>query len=95
MYWQINWPFLAFSVLCLLLLTPKNRWAVIPITMIPMLALTLIFDNAIIAAGIVSYDTSKISGVLIGLAPIEDFAYTVAAALVIPSVWTFMGRKRK
>jgi lycopene cyclase domain-containing protein len=62
-------------------------------TTLILLVMTAIFDNAIIGAGIVAYDTSKISGVMIWLAPIEDFAYTVAAALLIPSVWVALERK--
>jgi hypothetical protein len=31
--------------------------------------------------------------VFIGKAPIEDFAYTVAAAVLLPSLWTLLARK--
>jgi lycopene cyclase domain-containing protein len=63
--------------------------------MVPMLLLTAIFDNLIIASGIVAYDSSKISGIFIGLAPIEDFAYTIAAVLIVPSVWSAMTRRKQ
>jgi hypothetical protein len=32
---------------------------------------------------------------MIGIAPIEDFFYTVAAVLLIPAVWTYLGRVKK
>jgi lycopene cyclase domain-containing protein len=49
--------------------------------------MTAIFDNLIIGSGIVAYDESKIFGLKIFLAPIEDFAYTVAAVMMIPAIW--------
>lgn len=54
-----------------------------------MLLITAIFDNVIIATGIVAYDEAKISGIKIGVAPIEDFAYTVVALLVVPNLFNF------
>ena len=58
-----------------------------------VLVLTAVFDNAIIGFGIVDYDPSKISGVRLGFAPLEDFAYTVAAALIGPSVWALLAKR--
>jgi lycopene cyclase domain-containing protein len=52
--------------------------------------MTAIFDNAIIGFGLVDYDEALISGVRIGFAPVEDFAYTVAALLMIPALWHLM-----
>ncbi len=66
----------------------QRRYAV---TLLILLVLTLIFDNAIIAAGIVDYDPARISGLKLGLAPIEDFDYAVVAAIVIPWIWTRLG----
>lgn len=55
--------------------------------------LTAIFDNAIIGFGLVDYDPEKISGIRLGVAPIEDFAYTLAGAVLVPLVWTALGRR--
>jgi lycopene cyclase domain-containing protein len=55
-----------------------------------MLFLTLVFDNLIIASGIVDYDPEKISGIRLGVAPIEDFAYTLVALVLIPTVFNFL-----
>jgi lycopene cyclase domain-containing protein len=55
--------------------------------------LTAVFDNAIIGFGLVDYDPEKISGVRLGVAPIEDFAYTLAGAVLIPLLWTALGRR--
>lgn len=95
MYLSVNLVFISFALACMLILVPRTRWGAYPVAMIPMLILTAIFDNLIILNGIVGYDHSKISGWMIGAAPIEDFFYTVAAVLIVPSVWTFLGRKAK
>jgi lycopene cyclase domain-containing protein len=58
-----------------------------------MLTLTAIFDNVIIGTGVVAYDQEKISGIMIGLAPIEDFAYTVLALVLIPSLFNLFRTK--
>ncbi|OYX55955.1 MAG: lycopene cyclase [Micrococcales bacterium 32-70-13] len=68
------------------------RWRAVGLAAVLLLALTAIFDNVIIGTGIVAYDDSLISGVLIGLAPIEDFAYTVAALVLLPAVWELLRR---
>ena len=93
-YLWVNLNFIAFALACMLLLVPRTRWGAYPIAMIPMLLLTAIFDNVIILSGIVDYDQSKISGIMIGSAPIEDFFYTIAAVLIVPSVFTFLGRNK-
>lgn len=58
-----------------------------------LLLLTLVFDNAIIAAGIVEYTTTRISGIYIFKAPIEDFAYCIGAVLLVPVLWKITGKK--
>ena len=55
-----------------------------------LLVMTAVFDNLIIAAGIVAYDESRISGLMIGLAPIEDFSYTIAGVLFLPTLWNWL-----
>jgi len=32
---------------------------------------------------------------MIGLAPIEDFAYSVVAAALVPGIWLALERRRK
>jgi len=52
-----------------------------------MLVLTVIFDNLMIYLKLFYYNPNKISGLKIGLAPIEDLAYTIAAVLLIAYLW--------
>ena len=58
------------------------------------LVMTLVFDNLIILFGIVGYDESLISGVKVGVAPIEDFSYTLVGLVLIPMTWELLGRKK-
>jgi lycopene cyclase domain-containing protein len=71
----------------LILISRNNPWRAIVFTMIWMFLMTLVFDNVIIALGIVGYDENKISGLLLGLAPIEDFSYTVVSVLAVGILW--------
>ena len=89
-YWLINLPFLAIAaavvVVAILRGTPPRAkpWGIAAAI---MMALTAVFDNAIIGSGLVAYDSELISGVMVGLAPIEDFAYTLAALAIVPALW--------
>ena len=56
-----------------------------------VLLLTAVFDNIMIGVGLVAYDPDLISGWFVGLAPVEDFAYPVAAALLLPALWSLLG----
>ena len=56
-------------------------------SLVVLLVLTAIFDNLMISSGLVAYDDSLTSGIKLGVAPLEDFAYALAAAVFVPSVW--------
>lgn len=69
----------------------RRRWLIgVGGALVVMLVLTAIFDNLMISAGLVAYDDSLTSGLRLGVAPIEDFAYAVAAAVFVPSVWALL-----
>ena len=95
-YWLINFWFLAAVAIAAVVAWVFRRRP-LPVAMLGAFVivgvLTAIFDNAIIGFGIVDYDAEKISGVRIGFAPIEDFAYTLAGAVLIPVVWAVLGRR--
>jgi lycopene cyclase domain-containing protein len=86
---------LAVSFIPALVVLRRRQWLVVLKTLWPMLLMTAIFDNLIIWSGIVAYDPQNISGIKIGLAPIEDFAYTVAAVLLVTTVWMSKSRGTK
>ena len=60
-----------------------------------MLVLTAIFDNLMIYAGLFDYGSGTLSGVHIGLAPIEDFFYAACAVFLLPGLWWLLGAGRK
>jgi len=95
-YWLMNIPFLlAALVVTAAAVALRRRPQAAPwlIAAGVMMVLTAIFDNAIIGFGLVDYDDALISGLRIGVAPVEDFAYTVAALLMIPALWHLLGPK--
>ena len=94
-YLALNTVFMLIAFISLNLVSRKSPWRAIGFTMIWMLLTTLVFDNVIIALGIVGYDPEKISGILLGLAPIEDFAYTVVSVLAVAIIWTKLTRVKK
>ena len=94
-YLLLNLGFMLIAFVILNSFVRKTPWRVVLWTMISMLGLTLIFDNVIIALDIVAYDPTKVSGIYLGFAPIEDFAYTVVAVLAVSSIWHKMTGNKK
>jgi lycopene cyclase domain-containing protein len=97
-YWQLNAIFLAVVAIVAVIAvirTRHRRWLAIGITLGVLLVVTAIFDNVMIGIGLVGYDRQKISGAFIGIAPLEDFAYAIAAAVLLPSLWMLTEGRRK
>ena len=63
------------------------------IALVVLLVLTAVFDNVMIGLGIMQYSGDAISGLRIGLAPLEDFAYPLAAVILLPAVWLLLDRE--
>ena len=70
------------------------RWRAVALTAGALLLLTAIFDNVMIAIGLVGYDEGRITGLRIGVAPVEDFAYAIAAVLLLPALWHLTAPRR-
>lgn len=83
-YLLVNIFILALALLALRIIHIRKSMM---ITFAVIFVMTVIGDSIIIGLGIVSYDPHKILGLSIGLAPIEDFFYPLAAAIIIPTVW--------
>lgn len=66
------------------------RWRAVGLAAVPLPVLTAVFDNVLVGTGIVGYDPDLISGIRLGVAPIEDFAYTLAALVLLPSLWSLL-----
>ncbi len=86
-------PVLLACLIALLFLKHLNLRALGWATALVLL-MTLVFDNLIILAGIVGYDESLISGIRLGIAPIEDFSYTLVGLVLIPLTWELLGKKK-
>lgn len=102
---QLNTIFVAVAVIVLLVALPwrgssikeSASKALVPVavSMVALVALTAVFDNIMIASGLFDYAGHTLAGIHIGLAPIEDFAYPVAAALLLPGLWLLFSRGKK
>lgn len=82
-YLGLNAIFLGAVVLVGLTMRKQLPWRAIFLATGVLVIATAIFDNLIVGTGIVAYDESLIIGIKIGYAPIEDFAYSLAAPLLI------------
>ena len=92
-YWLLNLAFLAAVVVvavAALLARRAPRWRFVGLTAIVLVVMTAVFDNVLVGVGIVAYDPARISGIRIGVAPIEDFAYALAAVVLLPSLWSLL-----
>lgn len=90
---------LFIAAICMLFLRslrrPDTTWW---ITLVVLMALTLIFDNIAIATEMFRYNPDRILGLHLGLAPIEDFFYALFAVIIIPTLWRHfqhVGQKEK
>jgi lycopene cyclase domain-containing protein len=72
-----------------------QRW-MLPgiVTGVLLFVLTAAFDTVMIAIGLFGYPDEALVGWFVGLAPIEDFAYPLAALMLLPSLWLLVGSER-
>jgi lycopene cyclase domain-containing protein len=82
-YLGLNAIFLGAVIAASLPFRKQLPWKVIGLATAWLLVATAVFDNLIVGTGIVAYDEALITGIKIGVAPIEDFAYSLAAPLLI------------
>ena len=103
-YLSLSAVFVVVSLLFLVAVVataPRRRalvarwWRPILAAGVALMVLTAIFDNVMIAIGLIAYEPTHLVGVLIGLAPIEDFTYPLAGLLFLPALWLLLGRRRR
>ncbi len=83
-------------LLIVLLVAIHLKWRpskVLLLTLIILLVMTAIFDSLIIHFKIVDYELSKILGIYVGEAPIEDFFYAIASVILAPTLWRYFTKK--
>ena len=95
-YALIVLPFLTATIIVTLCTVRRpafgRRMAASAVAAAILLVLTAIFDNAMIAAGLFTYPEEHLSGLRIGAAPLEDFAYPLCAAFLVPALFTLITR---
>jgi small toxic polypeptide LdrA/B/C/D len=69
-------------------------WRPIVLAAVALCVLTAVFDNVMIASGLFAYSDAHISGLRLGLAPVEDFAYPLAGVILLPALWYLFGSRR-
>ncbi|GIG30700.1 lycopene cyclase domain-containing protein [Cellulomonas marina] len=99
-YALVNTPFLLLAAVVVVLAERSRRRdgrrhpvRATAVTLVVLVLLTAVFDNVLVGLSIVAYDPTLISGLRVGVAPVEDFAYTVAAVALLPAVWELAGRR--
>lgn len=90
-YFVMNLFFLVPLFVIGLFMRKQLPWRAIILATGTLLVITAIFDNLIIGTGIVAYDEALISGIKLGLAPIEDFSYSLAGPLLIAILSKVLG----
>ncbi|MEV8212194.1 lycopene cyclase domain-containing protein [Leifsonia sp. NPDC077715] len=71
----------------------RRWWAPLLAAAVVVLVLTAVFDNLMIGAGLMTYTDANISGARLGLVPLEDFTYPLAALMLLPALWLLTRRR--
>ena len=97
-YAMLAVPFLAAAAVPLLLAARRRPrrawWLATAATAVALLVLTVVFDNLMIAVDLYRYAEAETSGLSLGLAPVEDLAWPVAAVAGLPALWLLLGGRR-
>ncbi|MEO0049295.1 MAG: hypothetical protein RL556_627 [Actinomycetota bacterium] len=94
-YLLLNLVFTLIATIFVFALRSKLSRQVSVSAMLWLALMTLVFDNFIVGAGIVSYDPSKILNFKLLYAPVEDFGYLVVAVFLVPALWALAERRTK
>lgn len=93
----IDFGYLAVALVAAMIARMLRRapdWRAVVVTIALMLVVTAIGDNVLTAVGMVVRGPAELSGIRVGLAPIEDFAVPLALGLLLPSVIGLMSPPR-
>ncbi|AXL12818.1 lycopene cyclase domain-containing protein [Microbacterium foliorum] len=92
--WFVGVAVVAAIVLSLIAGRRRAHIGAIALTLAALVILTAVFDTLMIATGLFHYSPAHLLGVHIGLAPLEDFAYPVAGAILLPTLWAALRARR-
>ena len=68
-------------------------WMTTGLTLAILLILTIVFDSLMIYVDLFRYEETHLTGLRLLLAPVEDLAWPIVAALLLPGLWELMGRR--
>lgn len=86
-------PVLIVAALAAAATTRKRGWRPLLLGSGVIVALTIVFDNLMIAADLFRFDDAQLLGVAIGLMPVEDIAYAMIAVFTVTATWNLLGRR--
>lgn len=83
-------PVLVTALAVVLRRPGRGWWLVTAGTTAVLLVMTALFDSLMIAVDLFRFEESLLLGWRIGLAPVEDLAWPLAAGLLLPSLWLLL-----
>ncbi len=93
-YLWLNLIFSAAAIALAMFFARGVRVRSIVVTGLALIAITAIGDSLIVGSGIVAYDPAKILGIMVGFAPVEDFAYAIVAIVLVPVIWNATAKRK-
>lgn len=93
--WFVGAAIVAAIVLSILAGRHRAHAGAVAVTLVVLVILTAVFDTVMIATGLFHYSPEHLLGVHIGLAPLEDFAYPIAGAILLPALWAALRTRRR
>ncbi len=83
----------AIAALAATVRLPDRRWwGCTAAVAAALLVMTAVFDSLMIAADLFRFDSARLLGVHVIRAPLEDFAWPLASALMLPALWLLLER---
>jgi lycopene cyclase domain-containing protein len=97
-YAQLNLVFLVVVAVVTVVLTRRagvgaRWWQAVALGIVVLSVLTVIFDSLMIMADLFRYEDDLMVGIVLWLTPVEDLAWPIAAGLLLPALWTWLGRR--
>jgi lycopene cyclase domain-containing protein len=93
-YLWLNLVFAALAMIAALVFARETNVRSVWLTGLSVVVITIVGDSFIVASGIVDYDLTKILGLRVGFAPVEDFAYAIVAVALVPVIWNSIAKRK-
>lgn len=63
-------------------------------TILAVIILTAVFDSLINLSGVEAFNSSKLLGLYVWHAPVEDFAYAIGSVLLVTLLWEYYDKEK-